>query len=625
MSGLITFRVLKNETHRANVDWDDRFDSVVLGRMQAESEIRFVLNDDPGNPRIPFADFRDSQYSRNHARISRVGESKVEIQNTCSSAISVVVNSDTVLTKDQSVERPLPVTVTIGEFSIRVERSLNSLSRQTRFHRDFAPVDSDDAPFIDGDAIQNTMAGLMVDHVSAGNSTMITENIDPNNVVGNLIEQLSTANSILQQTTTQDALYSQAITAVKRLIDMDGVAIVNAVDTSDMFTLDPVEPSYSAVEEVCQSRQVRWSSVNQSLDTNVSQMGLEYFIGAPIVVPKDNADEVRAVLYAHRSLINVNMSRGRRQPLTELHAKVFELIACSIAAGLVRIEHQATQGRFQQFFTPALARELMKSDAVLKPCQREVTVLFSDIRRFSNISEKLGPSQTSDWVQDVLTGLSDCVINHDGVLVDYIGDELMAMWGAPADQPNHATLACNCAQDIMKLIPVLNERWREKIGAETQVGIGINTGMANVGNTGSKYKFKYGPLGDTVNRASRVQGLTKYLRVKTILTGDTHAQLPESFRTRRLGKAKVVNIDKKIELFELILDTDADSTGFAGQYEIALENLELGNLESAAGIIKDSLNFDAPDHPALLIMNEIINRVIKDQRSGDFEWEFENK
>jgi class 3 adenylate cyclase len=412
---------------------------------------------------------------------------------------------------------------------------------------------------------------------------------------------------------------------VKRLIDMDGVAIVSASDSGDVFTLDPIEPSHSAVEEVCESRRVRWSSINQGTDTNESQIGLEYFIGAPIVVPRESTDEVQAVLYAHRSLINSSFPQVRRQPLTALHAQVFELIACSVAAGLYRIENQATQGRFQQFFTPALAKELMKSDAVLTPCQREVTVLFSDIRRFSSISEKLGPMETSHWVQDVMTNLSDCVISHDGVLVDYIGDELMAMWGAPADQPDHATRACNCALDIMKVMPAVNEKWRDKIGSDTQVGIGINTGMANVGNTGSKYKFKYGPLGDMVNRASRVQGLTKYLRVKAIMTRETQSQLEDQFLTRRLGKAKVVNIDKSIELFELCSGQRSDEPDFVSRYEDALKDLELGHLESAAGILKNSLDFDRPDHPALLIMNEIIQRVINDERSGDFEWEFTNK
>ena len=597
MSDQITLRLSQNERRLANVEWDGHISALVLGRLQSRDETRYLITRD-AEPRLPFAGYRDNQYSRSHVQISKIAAGKIKIHNICAASVPIFVAPSTTLGPDESAERMLPTTLTIGDYSFRIERALNSLSRQTRFHRDFEPEFSSQSHL----AVEDTI-------VSSDDSI--------------LIDQLSKATSVLQQATTKEDLFQKAIAVVTKLLGMDAAAIVNAHDRSEVFSVEPIEPDQSAIQDVCQSRRVNWSSSERGSSSNDSNSELDYFIGAPIVVSNDNVDEIHSVLYAHRSTANAMQSQ--RKPLRKIHAQIFEMVACSVAAGLVRFDHQATQGRFEQFFTPALARQLMKGDELLKPCQREVTIMFVDIRRFSSISEKLGPAETSAWVQDVMSELSDCVINHEGVLVDYIGDELMAMWGAPADQPDHAERACRCAEQMMTVMPVLNRKWLDRIGDETVVGIGINSGMANVGNTGSKYKFKYGPLGDAVNRASRVQGLTKYLRVDAILTGDTWEKLGEGFKTRRLGKASVVNIDKTIDLFELSATQNTESPEIFTRYEAALKHLEEGQLQLAASLLKEALNFETPDHPTMLVMNEIINRSINGQHEGVFEWNFDKK
>ena len=113
-----------------------------------------------------------------------------------------------------------------------------------------------------------------------------------------------------------------------------------------------------------------------------------------------------------------------------------------------------------------------------------MTLLFGDIREFSRISELLAPAETMAWISDVMQEFSDCVLAHDGVLVDYIGDELMAMWGAPAAQPDHATLACWAAHDMLASLARHQRRWQARLGKPVRLGIGINTGVARVGNTG---------------------------------------------------------------------------------------------------------------------------------------------
>ena len=136
------------------------------------------------------------------------------------------------------------------------------------------------------------------------------------------------------------------------------------------------------------------------------------------------------------------------------------------------------------------------------------------------------------------------------MLVDYVGDEMMAMWGAPQAQPDHAERACLAALAMLDQLPDLDARWRATLGEPMAFGIGIDTGVARVGNTGSRRKFKYGPLGNTVNRASRVQGATKHFKARVLITSTTSAKLGPEFQTRRLGKTRVVGMAEPLELCE---------------------------------------------------------------------------
>ena len=147
------------------------------------------------------------------------------------------------------------------------------------------------------------------------------------------------------------------------------------------------------------------------------------------------------------------------------------------------------------------------------------------------------------------------VMESAGVVVDYVGDGLLAMWNAPMDQPDHAMRACRAALAMRGGLPELNRRWEGRLGKAIGLGIGINSGSALVGNTGSRQKFKYGPLGHTVNLASRVEGATKHLGVSSLITGTTHALVANSFATRRLCRARVVGIGCDVELHELHAET----------------------------------------------------------------------
>jgi adenylate cyclase len=224
-----------------------------------------------------------------------------------------------------------------------------------------------------------------------------------------------------------------------------------------------------------------------------------------------------------------------------------------------------------------------------------------------------------------MNSLSTCVRGHSGVLVDYIGDELVAMWGAPEQQPDHARLACSAALAILGTLPELIARWQPVIGVPMGLGIGINSGIARVGNTGSRYKFKYGPLGNAVNLASRVEGSTKYLRTRLLITGGTRAQLDANFTTRRLCRVRVVNIAEPVDLYELAPPDDPRWTDRKDRYEQALMAFERRDFRDAVQIVGNLLHEYPDDGPALILLSRSTSSLIEDSPCFDPVWELPGK
>jgi adenylate cyclase len=279
---------------------------------------------------------------------------------------------------------------------------------------------------------------------------------------------------------------------------------------------------------------------------------------------------------------------------------------------------------FEQHFTPELAREFARNADPMKMKGRnaEVSVLFCDIRGFSAISERLGPEATVDWLGSVMGDFSSIVIDHGGVLVDYTGDELLALWGAPGDQPDHARSACRAALDMLTRLPILNEAWRDVIGAETAVGVGISTGRALVGNIGTHRKFKYGPLGTTVNLGSRVQNATKHLRTPLLATGETIAQVTgEALPFRRLGRVRVRNIAEPVELYEIFERGRPNWAKLKQHFEEALGYFEAGRLTNASAVLGDLLLAFPGDGPSLLLMSRVVGAMLAETDVVDPVWD----
>jgi adenylate cyclase len=177
-----------------------------------------------------------------------------------------------------------------------------------------------------------------------------------------------------------------------------------------------------------------------------------------------------------------------------------------------RVRREAVvRSNFERFFTPHLAARIANAPEAVKlgGDKRLVTVLFSDIRGFTALAETMNPDDMASLLTEYFTEMVDCVFEHGGTLDKFIGDSVMAQWGAPLGEPDDPDRALAASLAMMAALDRLNVKWRDEGRPEMQMGIGINTGEAFAGNIGSERRLEYTVIGDTVNTASRLCGAAK--------------------------------------------------------------------------------------------------------------------
>ena len=216
--------------------------------------------------------------------------------------------------------------------------------------------------------------------------------------------------------------------------------------------------------------------------------------------------------------------------------------------------------------------------------QREVTLLFADMRGFTELAESMQMDPlVCELLAHVMECLAEAVANYDGFIVDYYGDGLVAMWNAPADQTDHAELGCRAALEMLVSLPTVSDEWMSVTQTELRLGIGIHTGSVQVGNAGSTRKVKYGPRGPNVNLASRVEAATKELHVPLVATQSTVERLSDQFATNRVCCAQMPGLLQPVDLYAIRLVTDNEPITIAWQmYDEALRQFEQGQLDAAA-------------------------------------------
>jgi adenylate cyclase len=218
------------------------------------------------------------------------------------------------------------------------------------------------------------------------------------------------------------------------------------------------------------------------------------------------------------------------------------------------IREQRERRRLSQFFSPSVLDEIVRhhGNEALGSARRHVSVLFSDIRGFTSMSEKVQPEQVAAMLREYLTEMTAVVFRHRGTVDKYIGDCIMALYNAPLEDPDHAANAVSTGLDLLERAQAVSARWELKLGVQIRNGVGVHTGDAVVGAMGSEQRLEYTAIGDTVNLASRLEGLTKEHAVGMIISESTYAAVEGRFATRELGAVTVKGKAAPVKIYAVL-------------------------------------------------------------------------
>jgi adenylate cyclase len=251
-------------------------------------------------------------------------------------------------------------------------------------------------------------------------------------------------------------------------------------------------------------------------------------------------------------------------------------LATAFAAG--NLTRYITEGRekrryratLMKYVSPPLVEAMMKDPGLgeLHNEKRELTVLFSDVRGFTTISEKIPVDELVRTLNEFLSAMVEVIFKNGGTLDKFVGDCVMAFWGAPVRQDDHAARAARTALEMIATLEALNEGWRKEGRQELHIGVGINTGEMILGNIGSERRMDFTVIGDNVNLAARLESSTKELKASIVISEATYRQIEHLVQVRDLGTIHVKGKDVPIKVYELL--------GTAGKENVKYESAQTG-------------------------------------------------
>ncbi len=232
-------------------------------------------------------------------------------------------------------------------------------------------------------------------------------------------------------------------------------------------------------------------------------------------------------------------------------ATLFTFIAVIVYRALTedRAKRQMKE-TFGKYLSPKVVEQLVDNPPELGGVNKELTVLFSDIRGFTTLSESMSTQELVNHLNSYLTVMTDVLLEFGGYLDKYVGDEIMGFWGAPLPQPDHAVLACKCALKQMMKLNEWNQQWPEPI--RLNIGIGINSGIMTVGNMGSPARMNYTLTGDNVNLGARLEGTNKEYGTNVIISEFTYGLVKDKFIVREMDNIRVKGKFKPVSIYELV-------------------------------------------------------------------------
>jgi class 3 adenylate cyclase len=212
-------------------------------------------------------------------------------------------------------------------------------------------------------------------------------------------------------------------------------------------------------------------------------------------------------------------------------------------------EREGIRAMFNLITSPEIGEQILAGRVSTDGELREVTLLFSDLRGFTSMAERLSPKRVVESVNDYFSAMSEAIVENGGIILQYVGDEIEAVFGAPVADPDHADKAVAAALAMRKRLEELN-REQVSLGRDPyRHGIGVHTGEALAGIVGSKYKISYALVGDTVNLASRIGDLTKEMNVDILISGATYRSLKHPPRVSEPVLISVKGKQQSVDVF----------------------------------------------------------------------------
>jgi adenylate cyclase len=260
-------------------------------------------------------------------------------------------------------------------------------------------------------------------------------------------------------------------------------------------------------------------------------------------------------------------------------------------------EKRKAVSTFSLYMHPTLIKQMLSHPESLKLGgeEKELTALFADVRGFTTLSEGLTPSQLVDLLNEYLSEMTELIFKNWGTLDKYIGDAIMAFWGAPVPQADHAMLACRTGLEMLQALSRLQAGWDARGVPRLGIGIGINSGPMLVGNMGSKRRFDFTVMGDSVNLASRLEGINRQFGTSLIVSESTLRLVREQVVARELDLIRVKGKMQPVKVYELLgLAADAPQySDLVSRFESGLEAYRSGQWRTAIEILEALLR----DHP----------------------------
>ena len=531
----------------------------VLGRYADEANPELAIDD-------PFV-------SRKHVQIEDNEGGRLRIR--CVGRSVVCLSNGQVLESGDDATVSLPIEITVGRSNIAIQKidlSMSILSSPPSMSGDVNPIEM----------------------------SMVIRTADEKVTNDQLIDWFQSLTKLQETAIGRKDFCMQAAKSVVDMIGLDRCVLLSREDGEWEVEVHHGESqpnellySHSVVSAVENCKKTIFDQ-SVKFDEARSLAGVSAFVASPIL---SGDGEMIACLFGSRK-VDVQKSDTGVRPL---QAQLVQVIAGIIGSRLARMDAEAEQTRTQvqleQFASPALVREMQANPHWLEAQERELTMLFGDIRGFSTLSEQLSAADLYSFVRDTMDCMTNVIMQHGGYVFSYAGDGIAAMWNAPGESTSHASDACRAALAIQSGLASVDAIWKDRIGAAVQVGVGVDTGNALVGNSGSKARLHYSPLGRHVNLASRLEGATKQFGVQALISETTQRAISSELANRDLGEIAVVGIDRPVRVFQLA-DQEPESGEWKEHQEL-LAIFERGNLDEAKE--RAVLLLNSPDGPTKML------------------------